>query len=416
MSPSKGTQSQNYVVAMEQPPGNQTGNKPAPFHNRSKNRPTDIQDSKQHVTTTLTGDTTLSPLTTLTSIIEEGLVRDEETNEIYLPLTSTVVLKRKQEMLSVPLEFENHLMVDALVNSGAIVSAIAQNDLDTIKEEAPNNFLKIDDPPNFQIQVANCQLEKPLATTTLKIEIGDNLFAEHFVIVKKFTGPIIGWHFMRNNSVVIGTTHGLIHFPHLTKQAKTASSEATTKPKPVITDDALTIPPTTTKTPFVDHPSQRNTTESVTSLENFTEIASLLISHSMSTINDIRIAVRVTNRTESPYQIKKNTQVAKFSVVTQEQSKHIKPVEMAIFSMIPQGDRDLTAYLNELLTRNKPDRQNNTFCFPIPEIPGKPEYNTPIQTRILRKFFELEDRRTQSTREHRISKKNANDLIGLTHF
>ena len=45
-------------------------------------------------------------------------------------------------------------------------------------------------------------------------------------------------------------------------QVKTASSETTTKPQPVITDEALTIPPTTTKTitAFIDHPSKWNTT------------------------------------------------------------------------------------------------------------------------------------------------------------
>ena len=153
--------------------------------------------------------------------------------------------------------------------------------------------LKIDDPPpNFQIQVTNGQLEKPLSTTTLKFEIGDNPFAEHFVLMKKLTGPIIGLHFMRNNSVVIDTTHGLIHYPHLTMQVKTASSETTTKPQPVITDEALTIPPATTKTitAFIDHPSKWNTTGTVTPLEKFTETANLLISHSMSTIIDKRIA------------------------------------------------------------------------------------------------------------------------------
>ena len=206
--------------------------------------------------TTHIGDTTTSPLTTATPLIEEGLVRDELTNEIYLPLTSTVVLKRKQEMLYVPLDFENNLTVDALVDSGAFLSAIDQDDLETIKQKAPKNILKIDDPPNFQIQVANGQLEKPLSTATLKLEIGDNSFAEHFVVMKKLTGPIIGLHFMRNNSVVIDTTHGLIHFPHLTMQVKTTSSETTTKPQPVITDEALTIPPATTKTAtaFIDHP------------------------------------------------------------------------------------------------------------------------------------------------------------------
>ena len=150
---------------------------------------------------------------------------DEQTDEVYLPLTSTVILKRKQEMLYVPLDFENNLKVDALVDSGAFVSAIAQDDLNTIKQKAPNNILKIGDRSNFEIQVSNGQLEKPLSTATIIFEIGDNTFAEHVVVMKKLTGPILGLHFMRNNSVVIDTTHGLIHFPHLTMQATTASSE-----------------------------------------------------------------------------------------------------------------------------------------------------------------------------------------------
>ena len=127
----------------------------------SKNYSTNTQNTEQHVVTTPNGDTTTAPLTTATPLIEEGLVRDEQTTEIYLPLTSTVVLKRKQEMLYVPLDFKNNLTIDALVDSGAFLSAIAQDDLGTIKQKAPKNILKIDNPPNFQIQVANGQLEKP---------------------------------------------------------------------------------------------------------------------------------------------------------------------------------------------------------------------------------------------------------------
>ena len=158
-SPFKGTQPQNYLVTTEQPLGNQPRNDPVPFLNCSKNCSTDVQNSEQNLTTTLNGDTTTPPLTTATPLIEEGLVRDEQTNEVYARLTSTVVLKRKQKMLYVPLDFESILTRDALVDSGSFVSAIAKNDLDTIKEKAPNSILKIDDPPNFQIQVANGQLE-----------------------------------------------------------------------------------------------------------------------------------------------------------------------------------------------------------------------------------------------------------------
>ena len=184
-SPPKGTQQQNHVVTTEQSSANQTGNEPVSFLSCSKDSSTDSQNPEQHITTTPNKDMIAPPLTTATPLIEEGLVGDEQTNELYLPLTSTVVLKRKQEMLYVPLVFENNHTVDALVDSGAFVSAIAQDDSETIKQKAPNNILKIDEPPNFQIQVANGQLEKPLSTATLKFEIGDNSFAEHFVVMKK---------------------------------------------------------------------------------------------------------------------------------------------------------------------------------------------------------------------------------------
>ena len=110
----------------------------------------------------------------------------------------------------------------------------------------------------------------------------------------------------------------------------------------------------------------------------------------MSTIFDRKVAVRVTNTTESPYTINKNTQIAEFSVVTPEQSKLIKPVDMAILSMIREGDPDLITYLTELHRTNKQDQQTNTFWFPTPENPGNTEEHTPIQTRILKELRELQ--------------------------
>ena len=75
--------------------------------------------------------------------------------------------------------------------------------------------------------------------------------------MKKLTGPIRGLHFKRHNSVVIDTTHGLIHFPHLTMQAKNAAIETSAKPQPVLIQDNTTLPRMMTKTikAFVDHPS-----------------------------------------------------------------------------------------------------------------------------------------------------------------
>ena len=374
-SPIKETSPQVSVSSTEPLLGNQTRSPLVLSLNDSKKPSSEIQRYETDMTTCDNGDSNISPPPITILQINERLVRDDSTNELYMPLSSTIVLKRKKEMLYVPLDFENGLTIDALVDSGAYVSAIAQKELDRIQQQSPSNILNIDDPPNFQIQVANGQLEKPTATTTLKFDIGDHIFAEHFVVMKNLTGPIIGLHFMRHNSVLIDTTHGLIHFPHLTKQVKSALTQTSVKPQAVLIHDNITIPQMTTKTitAFVDHTSEWNTTGTVTPVEKFTQTASLLISHSMSTITDRKIAVRVTNTTESPYTINKNTQSAEFSVVTPEQSKFIKPVDMAVLSMIPEGDSDLITYLTELLRTNKPNQQTNTFWFPTPENPGNTE-------------------------------------------
>ena len=181
------------------------------------------------MTTHDSGDDNISPPKITTSQFEERHVRDEITNELYMPLSSTIVLKRKKEMLYIPLAFEKALRTGAVVDWEAYV--IAQKELDRVKQQAPSIILKIDDPPNFWVQVANGQLEKPIATTTLNFDIWDHIFAKHFVVMKNLTGSIIGLHFMRRNSVVIDTTHGFIHLPLLTMQVKSALSRTSAKPK-----------------------------------------------------------------------------------------------------------------------------------------------------------------------------------------
>ena len=152
---------------------------------------------------------------------------------------------------------------------------------------------------------------------------------------------------------------------------------------------------TKTITAFVDHPSERHTTGTMTPVGKFTEAASLPTSQTFSTLIDKKTAVRITDTKESPHLIKKNTQIAEFSVVTPEQSKFIRPVDTAILSMTPEGDPDLTTHLSELLKTNKAEQQSNTFWFPMPENPWKTEDNTPMKKRILEEMNELKEKKTE---------------------
>ena len=165
-SPPKGFQLQSSGTATEQF-REKSGNEQVMFLESSNRCPSNIRDSRKHIMTTLDGESSKSPLTSTTPHIEEKLVRDEQTTQLYSQLTSKVGPKCKQEMLYAPLCFNNNQTKDALVDSGAYVSAIAQNELNAIKQKAPSNIFKIIDSPNFQTQVANSQFDKPLATATL---------------------------------------------------------------------------------------------------------------------------------------------------------------------------------------------------------------------------------------------------------
>ena len=400
-SPMKETSSQVSGSTTEPLLGDQSGNTSVQCPNDSKKEQQGIQRNETDMTTYDNGDDKISPPEITTSQIEKRLVRDDITNELYMPLSSKISVKRKKQILYVPLIFEIGLTMDALADSGAYVSAIGEKELDRIKQQAPYNLFKIEDPPDFQIQLVNVQLERPIATATITFNIGDHIFAEPFVVMKNLKGSIIKLHFKKHNSVVIDTTHGLIHFPHLTMQGKKAWSGTSAKPQVVLIHDSITVPQLTTKanTAFVEHLSEWNKTGTVTPVEKFSEAASLLISDSILTVIDSETAVRVTNTTKSPYSINKNTQIAEFSVVTTEQSKFIKPVDTAILSTILEGDPGLTTFLTEILRTNKRDQQNKTFRFPTPENPGNKEDHTPIQTRSLKEMRELQQKGKLNTKE-----------------
>ena len=116
--------------------GNQTGSTPVQRLNDSKKCQSEIQRPEMNMTANENGDDNISRLKITTSQNEEKLVRDDFSNELYMPLSSTIVLKRKKEMLYVPPDFENSLTIDALVDSRVYVSAIALTELDRIKQQA----------------------------------------------------------------------------------------------------------------------------------------------------------------------------------------------------------------------------------------------------------------------------------------
>ena len=69
----------------------------------------------------------------------------------------------------------------------------------------------------------------------------------------------------------------------------------------------------------------------------------------------------------------------------------ITPVDMAILSLIQEGDPDLTTYLNESLRAKKRKQRDNTW-FLKPENCGIIEDHAPIHRRKLKAWHELKEK------------------------
>ena len=103
--------------------------------------------------TTPDGDSSNLALTTTTPNILRKVGHRWDDQWIVSPVNSyksTKVLKCKQERLYVHLDSVNNLTINALVDSRAYVIAIAQKELDTVNQKAPNNISEIDDLPIFK--------------------------------------------------------------------------------------------------------------------------------------------------------------------------------------------------------------------------------------------------------------------------
>ena len=77
----------------------------------------------------------------------------EKDGDTYIPLHSTVVLKKRQRMLYFPLEF-GEMTMNGRVNSGAFINAMSWSDYNAIKMNSNNCIIMEYPQPLFKIEKA----------------------------------------------------------------------------------------------------------------------------------------------------------------------------------------------------------------------------------------------------------------------
>ena len=136
-----------------------------------------------------------------------------------LPLLTNLPLTNKHKLLHFPMDF-GEFNIDGLIETGALSSVIPEADLRQKRLLAPDTILNEGPQPEFQIMVANGQLEAPIATVKLQVEVGDITFRENFIAMINLTSPLIGLLFLQRNSTIIDMRQGILNFPFFSMQLK----------------------------------------------------------------------------------------------------------------------------------------------------------------------------------------------------
>ena len=326
--------------------------------------------------------------TFLNSIKEYVTEKDGNT---YIPLHSTKVLKNRRRMLYLPLEF-GELTMDGFVDSGAFINAMSWSDYNAFKMNSDNCVIKEYPQPPFNIECANAQLEQPIATADIQFNIGTYTFTDTFVILSKTFFPIIGLNFMRNHQAVIDIANETITYPHVEMTLAMTDEKKNCNPKPlqIMAEGHQTLPPqqTTTVNAIVITTNAIDITGAVQPLPQFDETATIIVAPALATAHNKRINLRIANLTDFPHTIKNHTKLAELQILRPEDTKQIRPVDVATLTT-QQNPDDTHMYVNELMKSTNDEQNDENLWFPTPKNPGNEDEHTPIQRRILKEIREL---------------------------
>ena len=265
------------------------------------------------------------------------------------------------------------LNIDGLIDTGALSSAIPEADLRKIRLLARHAILNEGPPPEFQFMVANGQLEAPIATVELQFEVGDITFREKVHSHDKSHKLLIGLLFLQRYSTILDMSRGILNFPFFSMQLKNEDRTYPNVIEPILNPVETTRKPGKRTTIWVK--SQIYTDNEATGiiqpsplLENDED---LLFCPALSSTQNNKHTVQISNFLDHPYTLKKGTHIANFSILTPEQTKHIRPVNpTSVRHLLNNSHDDAIHYINSLLKTSKNDEVNETYWFPTPQNPG----------------------------------------------
>ena len=134
-------------------------------------------------------------------------------------LSATLQLDRRSKMLYVPRHFREYEN-NGLLDTGAMQSAMTENELRQILQAHPVAQLEDCPAPDFKVQIENGSIVPVLKQVLLRYFIWGKFFEETFMILPTVGNILIGLSFFKKYSVTLDLANHIVGFPEITLQLK----------------------------------------------------------------------------------------------------------------------------------------------------------------------------------------------------
>ena len=199
--------------------------------------------------------------------------------------------------------------------------------------------------------VANGQLEAPISTVEKQLEVGDITFRENFIVMTNLSRPLTGLLFLQRNSTILDMRQGILNFPLLSMQLKNENWTYPNVIEPILHPVETILQPGKRLTSWVkSHIYTDNEATGIIQpsplLENDED---LLICPAPSSTQNNKQMIQISNFLDQSYTLKKGTHIKNFSILTPEQTKHIRAVNpTSVRHLLNNNHDDAIHYMNSL--------------------------------------------------------------------
>ena len=303
------------------------------------------------------------------------------------PLTATLQLDKRNKMLYVPLQFRAYEN-QGLLDTGAV--QMSENELRRILQAHPAAQLEEYPAPDFKVQIANGSIVPVRKQVLLRFFIGGKVFEETFMILPTMGNILIGISFFKKYSVTLDLANNIVRFPEITLQLRPQNGKFKLQMLELRASQKTTIQPR--QQVFIPVTSEKDigqVTGTVEAFPAFERKTELLVSPSMSEINDQQTHVQITNYLDHSITIPQNTTVAVFRILTPNQAKNVQPMTSEQLTLITKFPDEATNVINQLF--QEPDASKDKRWYPTPETCDDPEKLNKIERRIYDEIIQLRE-------------------------